>query len=79
ANPKVDQWSNGNEPAVELNRLMKIRRMALDRFGVKAIKNGEPMATMEEVLVPLYMYHRFQVTAAASALGGMHYIYALRG
>jgi hypothetical protein len=37
------------------------------------------MATMEEVLVPLYMYHRFQVTAAASALGGMHYIYALRG
>ncbi len=79
ANPKVDQWSNGNEPAVELNRLMKIRRMALDRFGEKAIKNGEPMATMEEVLVPLYMYHRFQVTAAASALGGMHYIYALRG
>ena len=37
------------------------------------------MATMEEVLVPLYLHHRYQVEAAASAVGGMHYIYALRG
>ena len=37
------------------------------------------MATMEEVLVPLYMHHRFQVEAAASMLGGIDYIYALRG
>jgi hypothetical protein len=34
---------------------------------------------MEEVLVPLYLHHRYQVEAAASAIGGMHYIYALRG
>jgi hypothetical protein len=79
ANPKVDQWSNGNEPAEELNRMMEVRRAALDRFGVRAIKTGMPMATMEEVLVPLYMHHRFQVTATASALGGLHYIYAMRG
>jgi hypothetical protein len=37
------------------------------------------MATMEEVLVPLYLHHRYQVEAAASALGGIHYIYSLRG
>ena len=34
---------------------------------------------MEEVLVPLYLHHRYQVTAAASVLGGMHYTYATRG
>ena len=34
---------------------------------------------MEEVLVPLYLHHRYQVEAAASAVGGMHYIYAMRG
>ena len=79
ANPKVDQWSNGNDPAAELNRMMRVRRVALDRFGERAIKTGMPLATMEEVLVPLYMHHRFQVTAAASALGGMHYIYGMRG
>jgi hypothetical protein len=79
AHPRVDQWSNGANPAAELNRMMEVRRVALSRFGETAIKNGMPLATMEEVLVPLYMHHRYQVTAAASALGGMHYIYAMRG
>ena len=79
AHPRVDQWSNGADPAAELNRMMEVRRVALSRFGETAIKNGMPLATMEEVLVPLYMHHRYQVTAAASALGGMHYIYAMRG
>ena len=77
--PRVDQWSNGTDPAAELNRMMEVRRVALSRFGENAIKRGMPLATMEEVLVPLYMHHRYQVTAAASALGGMHYIYAMRG
>ena len=79
ANPRVDQWSNGTDPAAELNRMMEVRRAALSRFGENAIRKGWPMATMEEVLVPLYLHHRYQVEAAASAVGGMHYIYALRG
>ncbi|HEX9579492.1 MAG TPA: zinc-dependent metalloprotease [Gemmatimonadales bacterium] len=79
ANPRSDQWSNGVEPAAELNRLMDVRRVVMRRFGETAIKRGRPMAEMEEILVPAYLYHRYQVEAAASALGGMHYIYALRG
>lgn len=79
ANPRSDQWSNGFEPAAELNRLMEIRRTVMRRFGETAIRSGQPMAEMEEVLVPAYLYHRYQVDAAASALGGMHYVYALRG
>jgi len=31
------------------------------------------------VLLPLYLHHRYQVEAAASVLGGQHYIYAMRG
>jgi len=37
------------------------------------------MAQIEEVLVPLYLHHRYQVEAASSVVGGMHYIYAMRG
>ena len=37
------------------------------------------MAMIEEVLVPLYLHHRYAVEAAASALGGQNYIYAMRG
>lgn len=77
--PRADQWSNGTDPAAELRRLMEVRRAALSRFGENAIRRGDPMALMEEVLVPLYLHHRYQVEAAASAVGGLNYIYAIRG
>lgn len=76
---RVDQWSNGTNAAAELKRMMEVRRAALSRFGETAIKRGEPMATIEEVLVPLYLHHRYQVEAAASSIGGLYYTYALRG
>ena len=79
AHPRVHQWANGADPAVELNRMMDVRRVALDRFGERAIRNGMPLALMEEVLVPLYLHHRYQVEATASALGGQDYVYAMRG
>ena len=59
--PRADQWSNGVNQADELNRLMKVRRAALDRIGEHTIRNGAPMATIEEPLVPIYMYHRYAV------------------
>src|SRR5580693_7642643 len=79
AHPKVDQWSNGVNQADELNRIMKIRRAALNRIGEHTIRNGAPMATIEEPLVPIFMYHRYTVEAAASMVGGIDYIYGMRG
>jgi len=77
--PKVDQWSNGVNQADELNRIMKIRRGALSRMGERSIRNGAPMATIEEALVPIFMYHRYSVESAASSIAGLDYIYAMRG
>ena len=79
AHARADQWSNGTDAGAELDRMLDVRRAALDRFGERAIRAGRPMAQLEEVLVPLYLHRRFQVTAAASVLGGMHYTYAVRG
>jgi hypothetical protein len=79
ANPRVHQWANGVNPATELNRMLEVRRAAMNDFGEAAIRRDMPLATMEEVFVPLYLHHRFQVDAAASAIGGMDYIYAMRG
>ncbi len=81
ASPRSDQWNNGSglDMAAELRRIMKVRRAALDRFDETTIKKDAPMATMEEALVPLYMYHRYAVEAAASAVAGQDYIYAFRG
>jgi hypothetical protein len=77
--PKADWWNNGRDVVAELNRLMKVRRSALDRIGEKTIKKDAPMATIEEALVPIYLYHRWAVEAAASVLGGQDYMYSIRG
>lgn len=77
--PRNDQWSNGLNQADELNRLMKVRRAALNRLGETSIRNGAPMTMIEEPLVPIYMYHRYAVESSASMLGGQDFIYAMRG
>lgn len=77
--PRADQWSNGVNQADELDRLMKVRRAALDRMGERTIRLGAPMATIEEALVPIFMYHRYAVESTASMIGGQDYIYAMRG
>jgi hypothetical protein len=79
AHPRVDWWSNGTDAAAELTRMLEVRRVALQRFSENAIRAGRPMATLEEVLVPLYLHHRYQVEAAASVLGGQHFLYGMRG
>ena len=58
---------------------MKLRHASLAKFGETAIQKDWPMAMLEEVLVPLYLHHRYATEAAASAIGGQNYIYALRG
>jgi hypothetical protein len=79
SNPKVDQWSNGVDQADELYRLMKVRRAALDKIGEHTIRAGMPTATIEEPLVPIFMYHRYAVESAASMVAGQDYIYGMRG
>jgi len=78
-NPRVDQWANGADVAAELDRMMTVRRAALARFGESVVRKGQPLALVEEALVPLYLHHRYQVEAVASALGGLDYHYATRG
>lgn len=77
--PEAHLWDNGTNAAVELNRMMKIRRTILDKFSEKAIKTGMPMSSIEEALVPMYLFHRYQVDGTSKLIGGLNYSYALRG
>ena len=72
-------WDSGANAVDELNRLMQVRGAALKRFGENNIREGAPLATLEDVLVPLYLLHRYQVEAASKLVGGMDYTFALRG
>jgi len=59
--------------------LMAVRHAALSRIGERTIRAGAPMTTIEEPLVPIFMYHRYAVEGAASMLGGQDFVYAMRG
>ena len=72
-------WDSGSNAVDELNRLMQVRAAALKRFGENNIREGAPLATLEDVLVPIYLLHRYQVEAASKLIGGMDYTFALRG
>ncbi|MBV8072694.1 MAG: zinc-dependent metalloprotease, partial [Acidobacteriaceae bacterium] len=79
AHPNAHLWDNGPNAVDGLNHILHVRKIALDRFGENNIRVGAPMATLDEVLVPLYFLHRYQTEAAAKVLGGNEYTYALRG
>ena len=72
-------WDNGANVIDGLANVMKVRNAALARFGENNVREGAPMATLEDVLVPLYMYHRYQVEAVAKLVGGEDYTFSLRG
>jgi hypothetical protein len=79
ASPYAHLWDSGDNAVDELNRIMKVRAAALKRFGANNIPIGAPMATLEDVLVPLFLLHRYQVEAAAKVIGSVDYTFALRG
>lgn len=79
AHPATHLWDNGKSACDELVRMIGIRAKVLDKFSNKCIRAGVPYAELEDVLVPAYMLHRYQLVAAVKSIGGVEYNYALRG
>lgn len=78
SNPFGNLWDNGPDPVAILRHEMRVRRIGLDQFGVNNIPVGSPMSYLENVFLPLYLHHRYQLTAAAKTVGGVYYTHAVR-
>jgi len=72
-------WDNGTNAAVELTRMLQIRKVAIDQFSTANIRTYEPYSVLEDVFVPLYYFHRYQAEAASKIIGGLDYNYAIKG
>lgn len=79
AHPLAAVWDNGKNAVDELERVMQVRSIALETFDQRRIPVNFPLGSLEELLVPVYLFHRYQVEAAASMLGGLYYNHKLRG
>ncbi|HEX7829878.1 MAG TPA: zinc-dependent metalloprotease [Thermoanaerobaculia bacterium] len=78
AHPMGSVWDNGGDPIAMLRHEIDVRRIALEQFGLRNLVNGEPLASLEEKLLPLYLHHRYQLEAAAKSIGGVAYTYAVK-
>jgi hypothetical protein len=72
-------WDDGADPIAELDRMMAVRKVAIDQFGEKALKPGEALEALRRKFVPIYLLHRYQVEAAAKSVGGVDYGYGVKG
>jgi len=79
AHPQVHLWDNGTNAIDELESVLKVRAVALKNFGENTLREGAPYAKLEDMLVPVYFYHRYQTEAASKIVGGQTYSYAIRG
>jgi len=79
AHPLGNLWDNGADPIAELAHLLRVRAVALGNFSAQNIRPGRPMAELEEVLVPIWLLHRFQLIATGKLVGGQDWTYTLRG
>lgn len=78
AHPQASLWDNGANTIDELSRIIQLRELALENFGNSNLHLGRPFSDLQEILIPVYYFHRYQATAAAKWIGGVNYDYAIK-
>ena len=79
SHPAAHLWEYGSDVVAQLGHILDIREAALARFGERNIRTGRPMSDLENVLVPVYLFHRYQTEATVKLIGGVDYAYNMRG
>ncbi|WP_425998612.1 zinc-dependent metalloprotease [Caulobacter sp. DWR1-3-2b1] len=72
-------WDDGADSVAELRRMIAVRRVAIDQFGLGALKTGETVETLKRKYVPVYLLHRYQVEATVKQVAGVEFTYAVKG
>lgn len=78
ANPLANLWDNGADPVAMLRHEMQVRRIGLGQFGLQNLPEGTPLSELENRFLPLYLHHRYQLTAATKMIGGAYYTFSVR-
>jgi len=79
AHPYAHLWDYGTDVESQLSHILKVRKIALENFGEANIPTGTPMTKLHDVLVPIYLFHRFQLEGTVKLIGGLDYSYKVKG
>jgi hypothetical protein len=78
ADPLASLWDNGGDATAMLDHEMQVRRIAIDRFDIRVLGDGEPLSLLQSRFLPLYLHHRYQLDAAVKTVGGVHYTFSVK-
>jgi hypothetical protein len=79
AQPNGALWDDGPDAIAGLAHVLQIRRLALARFGPANLPTGAPLSDLRRVIVPIYLFHRYEIDAVSKSVGGVDFTYATRG
>jgi hypothetical protein len=78
SNPWGALWDDGSDAVAELAHVTEVRRLALRRFGPGNLPKGAPLSDLRRVIVPVYLFHRYEVDATSKLVGGAYFTYAVK-
>ena len=79
SHPYANLWDNGDDPVAELKHVMRVRKIALQNLKPELLRENDAASDLQQMLVPVYLHHRFQVDATAKMIGGVEYSYDTAG
>lgn len=79
AHPFAHLWDYGTDVTSQLSHILEVRKIALENFGEANIPAGTAMTKLHDVLVPIYLFHRYQLEGTVKLIGGLDYSYKIKG
>ncbi|MBP6299976.1 MAG: zinc-dependent metalloprotease [Arenimonas sp.] len=72
-------WDIPGDALTGLQKLLEVRRLALNNFAAGALPPNRQTGEAERRLVPIYLLHRYQAEGVIRLIGGVNYAYGLIG
>ena len=79
SDPRTNLWDDAATAGEFLRHQADTRRLALSRFGLRNIRDGESLAILQDRFPLLYFFHRFALNGVTKTIGGMEYSNAVKG
>ncbi len=79
ADPRTNLWDDAATPGDFLKHQVDVRRVAMAHFGLRNVRDGDPLALLQDRFPLLYFFHRFAINSVTKTLGGMEYANPLKG
>ncbi|HEY3288114.1 MAG TPA: zinc-dependent metalloprotease [Gemmatimonadaceae bacterium] len=79
ADPRTNLWDDAATAGEFLQHQMAARRLAMQRFGLRNVRDGEPLEILQDRFPLLYFFHRFALNSVTKTLGGLEYANPVKG